>query len=149
MSIIVINPIPTKDNTDDFLSPGFLTAHYPMMETHEHAKLYGLFKGVRVREIILNRSISGTFERSTVYPVPAGENVLVCIGCDDEWKGDEIPSVVAVVRSMSSDNKKVVIVSELSNINGAKELHDALEKEITLERLDITGLKQKVNQKEL
>jgi hypothetical protein len=50
---------------------------------------------------------------------------------------------------MSSDNKKIVVVNELSSINGAKELHDALEKDLALERLDIMGLKQKVNQKEL
>lgn len=147
MSKIIINPIPTKDNTDDFLSEGFLTAHYPMMETHEHAKFYALFKEVRIREIILNRSISGTFERSTVYPIPAGENSLVCIGCDDEWKDGEISSVVAAVRSMSSE-KEIVIVDELSSINGAKELHDELKKELDARCLNLGEIKQQVNKKE-
>jgi len=147
MAKIIINPIPTKDNTDDFLSEGFLTAHYPMMETHEHAKFYALFKEVRIREIILNRSISGTFERSTVYPIPAGENLLVCIGCDDEWEGDEVSSVVAAVKSMSSE-KEIFIVEDLSSINGAKELHDALKKELDANGLSLGELKQKVNKKE-
>lgn len=149
MAAIIINPIPTKDNTDDFLSAGVLTAQYPMMETHEHAKLYGVFKGLRIRETLLSRSVNGTFERSTVYPIPAGENTLLCIGCDDEWDGDEVPSVVAAVRSMAGKSKKIVIVDELKVINGASELYDALSKELDVEVLEIGSLKTKIQKKEL
>lgn len=149
MAAIIISPIPTKDNTGDFLSSGVLTAEYPMMETHEHAKLYGLFKGLRVRETLLSRSINGTFERSTVYPIPSGYNSLVCIGCDDAWEGDELPSVVAVIRSMAVDNKKIIIIKDFSKINGANELHEALSAELDVECLEIGELKAKMHEKEL